>query len=194
MRLNIGNIVKAHSPLGLDSLVIDCGGYEGEYSQEIHDKWNPNIIIFEPVPKFYELCKERFKNDNKVKVFPYALGNEVGMRKLYVNKDGTSFYQEWAKSDDSIEVNVVKLSDFIKDKHVDILAMNCEGAEFDILQDLHKNNLMPNIEEILVQFHRVPEVFDEKYDLTIDILKKTHNDIFDFKEKFYFKWQLWRKK
>jgi len=187
MKTRIEDIVKLHKPLRSGSLVVDCGGYKGDYSQYLLDQWNPYIIIFEPVPDFYEVCRKRFETNMRVKVLPYALGEEVGKRTLYVNKEGSSFYREWARSDNSIEVDVVKLSGFLKDRKVDILEINCEGAEFAILEDLNENNLLRGVYEIMIQFHRIPN-FNEKYPLAVAILEKTHNKVYDNK------WQLWRKK
>lgn len=191
MKLNIRDIVRKQKPLTSDSLVIDCGGYIGKYSNEVLRRWNPHIIIFEPVPELYEFCKERFESYTNVEVLPYALGKETKKGTIYVNKDASSFYQKWARSDTAIEVDVIKLSDFIKDKKVDLLAINCEGAEFEILQDLYDNNLLRSIDEILVQFHRVSETFDTDHPLMVSILEKTHRNVFEFVGPTAI-WQIWR--
>ena len=188
MKLRLADIVDLHKPLKPDSVVIDCGGYKGDYSQEVINRWNPHITIFEPVPEFYEFCKERFKSNSKVQILPLALGTEIEERTLYVNKDSSSFYKDWARLDNHIEVFAVQLNNEIdEDETIAILKINCEGAEFEILQNLHENNLLQNIEEVLIQFHRISN-FNEKYPLAVATLEKTHNKVYDNK------WQLWRKK
>ena len=181
MKTSIEDIVNLHQPLKPDSTVIDCGGYRGDYSQEVINRWNPDVTIFEPVPEFYKLCKERFKKNLKVEVLPLALGKEIEDKRMYVNKDSSSFYKDWAKSDNSIEVSVVKLSDNIgEEEEIAVLKINCEGAELEILQDIEPRLVQVN--EVLIQFHKRGQWEGES------ILSKTHVKVYDAK------WQLWRRR
>ena len=50
------------SNLNQESIVFDVGGYEGDFSKKIYDKYYSNIYIFEPVESFYLKISNRFKD------------------------------------------------------------------------------------------------------------------------------------
>ena len=178
-------LISFQQPLNKDSVVIDCGGYWGDYTKEILMKFGCHVIIFEPNPDFYEGCRKRFKNDKRVTVLPQGLGSENSFEKLYINRDSTSLYQGWAKTDKYVVVPIIKLSDFIKGKKIDCLKLNCEGAEYRIIEDLHKNGVLGNIEEVVIQFHRIRGLSKKNSRL---LLNETHE------LAFHYKWDLWRKR
>jgi hypothetical protein len=55
-------------PLTDDSLVIDLGGYKGQWASDIYARYNCRVFIFEPVKVFHEKIKNRFKENNKINV------------------------------------------------------------------------------------------------------------------------------
>ena len=55
-----------------DSTVVDVGGYLGEWSQKIRDKYNPNIYVLEPIPSYYEGLVDKFKKTAILAVFAYV--------------------------------------------------------------------------------------------------------------------------
>ena len=48
------------------SMVIDLGGYSGTWSRNIIEKYNCNVHIFEPFPRWYKHCTDLFKENPKV--------------------------------------------------------------------------------------------------------------------------------
>lgn len=181
MTISLADLVNKHqtSP----RCVVDVGGYKGDYADLINKKFGCTIIIYEPIAAYYsEICK-RFANDKNIKVVPAAAGKETKIRKMYISNASTSFFQGWNNSSSVELVPTVQLSQEIKDIKVDILKLNCEGAEYEIIDDLDKYDLIEDIDEILVQFHKI--LRKEKAE---EILSKTHRKTFDFK------WQLWVKK
>ena len=45
--------------LNKDSVVVDVGAYTGVWSEKINQKYNPNLIILEPVLKFRNLLHQQ---------------------------------------------------------------------------------------------------------------------------------------
>jgi FkbM family methyltransferase len=178
-------LASLNHTLDKDSLVIDCGGYIGDYTAEILLRYGCKVILFEPCPTFYEQCRERFKDDKRVTVLSQGLGRENGFKKLYVNKDATSVFKDWAKSDEVFDVEIIKLSEFIKDKKIDCLKLNCEGSEYEIIDELYKSGKIRDINEILVQFHKI-KGFNKKFQR--QYLSETHELV------FHYKWDLWKRK
>lgn len=190
MKVSLHDLVELH-PVTKDALVVDIGGYKGDYADTVLKLWGCNIIIYEPEPTFYTLCKERFKNDDRVTTIDVAITNEENP-KLYINNDGSTLYRKWCEKNgkqnpESINVRGKKASDEFKTLHIDVLKLNCEGSEFDIIKDLYTNNLLDKIPYVIVQFHKVPNLIHQ-YTECQDILLDSHKRIFNFK------WQIWKKK
>ena len=75
-----------------NSLVFDLGGYDGEWSKKIYDKYNCNIFIFEPVEKYYNLILNKFNYTNKIKVFNFGLSNSDTEIDIYFDNASSSIY------------------------------------------------------------------------------------------------------
>lgn len=174
MKVSIKGLVALHQPT--NNWVIDCGGYLGEYTEEILKKFDCNVILFEPIPEYAEVCRNKFK-DKKVVVIEKAVGEE-GTIRISKNKNSSSQFGDGEK----IEVESISLNPLIR--NIDILKLNCEGAEFEIIKRLNEDNLLKDVKEILVQFHK----WVEDPEKSREILSKTHRRIYSFK------WDLWVKK
>lgn len=61
-------------PLDENSLVLDVGGYKGEFASAMTRKYNCFIHTFEPIPDFYRIIKEKFASNNKVIAHCFVLG------------------------------------------------------------------------------------------------------------------------
>lgn len=188
MKVVLEDLIALHDPLIDDSVVVDIGGYKGDYSSGIVRKYNSNVYVYEPNPDMYEYCMRRFEYNDMVSVFPYGLGEE-GKRKLYYLNDGSTLFKGWAeKHNDTSTYNLVDIRDAhyeLRDLKIGILKMNCEGSEYEIIPMI--KDLLTNIPEVLVQFHRFSEV-NSKYDECHEILEETHKCVYNFK------WELWKRK
>lgn len=188
MKIKLSDLVIMHEPIPESGIVIDVGTYKGEYVDLITKRFNCNVFCYEPDPQLYRNLVSRFEAFPKISISNTAIGN-TGVRKLYLSKNGlaNSFYPEWAKSKLSIDVTVQLLSSLVKNlAKVDILKLNCEGAEYEILDDLIENNLLDRFGEILLQFHKT-ENKRRKWALE-DKLEEKFNRVYDYKI------QLWKKR
>jgi FkbM family methyltransferase len=170
----------------LDSrfLVIDVGGYNGDYAQKVLEMGASSVLIFEPNPKSYHRCCLRFKENPKVTVKRIALGDKNEKKKLYLKGISSSLSKDLAGSKSYTIVNLKKASEIAVFKKENYLKLNCEGSEFMIIKDLHKNKLLKNCREILVQFHRL---IGKKWEMR-NILQETHTCVYSYK------WDLWIRK
>jgi len=62
--------------LNSDSLVFDVGGYLGDWSDAIYQKYQCKIWIFEPVKLYYQKMSKKFSNISKIRVFNFGLGSK----------------------------------------------------------------------------------------------------------------------
>ena len=80
-----------HKLLGKSpELVIDIGGNVGEYSAEIR-RCNPNteIHIIEPSVTNIQKLNQRFGNDKKITILPFAVSDIAGSATIFANEAGS---------------------------------------------------------------------------------------------------------
>ncbi len=173
-----------------NSLVIDLGGYEGEWSANIFCKYSSNILIFEPVLEFYSNIVRRFSHNKKIKVFNFGLASVEKKERLSLLENSTSFYK---KSDNSIEVIFKNAEDFFisnQIKNVDLIKINIEGGEYEFLEKLIQSNLITLFDNLQIQFHDfVPDAYN-RMKLIQNELLKTHYLTYSFE----FVWENWKRK
>lgn len=183
MKPTLKNIVEFHDN---PEFVIDVGGYLGDYASEVHKKFVSQVLVFEPLFDYVEICRKRFENNPGIQVIQMALGGSRGETVVYKSKNCSSMFAGLAKSEVSEVVPAGRLSDYMNDD-VDVVKLNCEGGEYEILYDLIKTGWLPKIPEILVQFHKM-KTHDDMFNDLQEQLAKTHKLI------FIPKWQLWKLK
>lgn len=71
-------------PLDSTSQVIEAGGFTGVWSKKIIDKFNPNLIIVEPIPQFVNELKRNFGNNPKVNIEGVTISTSNKTINLYV--------------------------------------------------------------------------------------------------------------
>ena len=71
-------------------IVMDLGGYKGDWTKSIFEKYNCNVLIFEPVEDFYEEIKNKFSEEEKVKAFKFGLGSKNSSENIFLSGDSSS--------------------------------------------------------------------------------------------------------
>ena len=166
-----------------NSIIFDVGGYEGNFTERLLEK-NPKsfFYIFEPIYQFYKNIKKKFENGNNIYVFPVGLSDEDKNIPLEVNFDRTTHSGEF-NLDGQFELsNLKSISNFIIEKkieHIDLLKLNVEGAEYEILNNLIKKNLIGKVNTLLIQFHLNESVDYKRYKTLKKKILKTHKSEFN---------------
>lgn len=176
-------------PLDEESLVFDVGGYRGDWAHGIAEKYNPYIYIFEPIPQFYSFIKQRFQKNEKVTAYNLGLLDKRRVGCMSVNEDCSSLY---FVANDTMMVPFVDLGgclDRLSVKHVDLIKINIEGAEYPLLRHMIDLGLVPIFQNILIQFHSFyPDAEEIRREIRVS-LEETHLLTFDYP----FVWESWRK-
>jgi FkbM family methyltransferase len=180
---------RVHRHLRLESgdLVIDVGAYEGEFTEMVRADYGAEVISIEPMPDFAASLSERFKRDTAVTVVPAALGREEGTVLIHRARDGSSI---WVSGDSSVQVPVVDVTVLVGDKHVALIKMNAEGAEFDVLDRLIETGQVRQVGTILVQFHKFVAGAAERRRVIRKQLRATHRCSLSVP----WVWELWRRR
>lgn len=171
-----------------DSIVVEVGAYTGVWSEKINQKYKPQLFVLEPVSAFRNSLNEKFKDKKNVVVIPYGLGTP-GYHKISLSNDGSSLFQNNSSgSEETIEIKsfdeFIKLNDI---KQIDLLQINIEGSEYDLFEQIFKNNILNKIKKIQVQFHLSIKDAVEKREFIRKRLLNTHQEILNFP----FVWEVW---
>jgi len=174
--------------LNENSVVFDLGGYEGWFTDQISKKYNSNIYCFEPIPEFANKIKNRFHDNNKVKVFTEGISNESKSAIIYINNDASSVN---SKNGTPLSIKLTKMDLIMKEHNIqkiDLIKINIEGEEYPLMDYLIENKIHEKIQNIQVQFHRIGDNYQDRYNKIANNLEKTHKLTY-----FYpFVWENWK--
>lgn len=176
--------------LNENSVVFDMGGYKGDWTKKIFEKYKSNIFVFEPVDEFYNIICKNIKGNEKIQPFKYGLGSKDEEMEISLTLDSSSTFNK----EGSLEkINIKTFKDFIESNNIsniDLIKINIEGGEYDLLEHIISENLQTKIKNIQVQFHRfIPECTERRNKIREE-LSKTHELTYDYD----FIWENWKLK
>ena len=137
-----------HKLLGVrPNLAIDIGGNVGEYTAELR-KRNPSleIHIFEPAATNLQKLGVRFKDDNLIRLVPFAVSDTLGSATLFSDKHGSGLgsltkrkLQHFNIPFETIEtINTLRFEDYWKNvldsRQLDVVKIDIEGHELSALK------------------------------------------------------------
>lgn len=172
--------VRWNFPLNEDSLVYDFGGFTGEWSSVLIQKYNCRLHVFEPIKRFYDGLVDKFRDNLKVSVFPFGLWDSSGTGNILVDKASSSLFLPGDLHE------IVELRDVAKLEIPDLVSINIEGSEYRVINRMLDVgwSTCPNIQ---VQFHNF---YPDSARLRDDIrsrFSKTHAQIYNYP----FVWEAW---
>ena len=178
--------------LNKNSLVIDLGGHKGNFSKNILDKYNCNIVIYEPTLEFIDIIKNKL-NSEKITLFNKAVSDKndtilfynFGGSDLHYG-EGNSIIKHKDNYDNSgrfvgaYNIESININDVLNNyDNIDLLKVDVEGAEFLIFNEINNNNLN-KISQISLEWHlKNTYKYDEDSVVTKELFEKLHNKILD---------------
>jgi FkbM family methyltransferase len=134
--------------------ILDVGAAMGDFScwcAQLYPK--AEIIAFEPNDDEYELLEKNIKANKAKKVKPVKLAvstkPELTFFVATVNVRSSVVKDEFSTTE--LKVKATPLDPYIN-KTVDILKIDCEGAEIDILESIKPHNFK-KIKRIVLEYH-----------------------------------------
>jgi FkbM family methyltransferase len=127
-----------------EPVIFDVGANVGLYSQAILNQIpNSKVFAFEPSQTSRKILENRFLNDSRVTVIPFALGSEVASRTLWSDQAGSGLASLTKRRLEHFnidfnyaeEVQVTTLDTWAKSQKEkpDFIKMDVEGHELDVL-------------------------------------------------------------
>ena len=178
--------------------IIDIGANAGFFSVFAASRFpNAKVFSYEPIPNnFRQLQRNKILNkDAQIFCFPKAVYRNSGEISLRFDSSdifttSASIFESSGLQYDTIQVPCVTLSEIFDEHHIercDLLKMDCEGAEYDILYNCPKNDLL-RVSQMTIEVHKGAEP-NQNMGSLIDYLKSN-----DFKTRRYSKHMLsaWR--
>lgn len=178
-------------PVTTGSLVIDAGGYEGEWTAGMVSRYGCRSQVYEPVPAFANICKDHFIKNELVQVHKAALGGSDRKTSFNLLDNGTSEFRG-ADAVQHIEANVVDVARVFGDlagARVACIKLNIEGGEYEVLERMLETNNVVLCDSLLIQFHRQPDGYEERYQKIIAGLQKSHTQSWCY-EMVWEKWTI----
>lgn len=173
------------------SVVLDVGGYKGEFAGDIFCKYNATLYVFEPIESFFKIIQKKFVNNQKVKVYNFGLAGKDEQMEISLTDNASSVF---LKTEDSETIQLKSIVNFIKENNiqfVDLIKINIEGGEYELLESLIENNLLSIFKNIQVQFHDfLLDDGKERMNNIQEHLAKTHNITYQYE----FVWENWELK
>lgn len=144
--------------------VIDVGSNRGQFAVFARNKWpSARLLCFEPLPGPREVLTRLAEELGNAKVFPYALSDEDGERRMHVARsdDSSSLLAATPRQleafPDTVEIDelvveVRRLDNLITEEDVShpiLIKIDVQGAELDVLRGA--SGLLDAVREILVE-------------------------------------------
>lgn len=190
-RVEYGTLRYVESwPINQASLVYDVGGYTGEWCSRIVQRYNCFVRVFEPVSEFADTLQCRFEGNPKVQVERFGLAKENRLERFVMKGDASGTSAACRGPEITVPLRAVREIIESEQRGIDLMAINIEGAEYELLEELLKYNLTAKIDNILVQFHNCVRDCEARRDIIRKSLSESHYELFSYD----FVWEGWRKK
>lgn len=159
-RFIVNNYVRFDYNLDKNSIIFDLGCNIGSTIFSFNKKFKCYIYGFEVVSSLYEVSKKRFKDNDKIKIYNYGLGNSNKKINIYMISDSGGDSSQYTKKEkrrgNPLECKIRNFIEFVKEEKIntiDLIKINIEGGEYELLEYLTNEDYIKNISNIQISFH-----------------------------------------
>jgi len=146
-------------PKGLPT-VVDVGANIGSFSILAAMRGASRVVAIEPASKTFAKLKANIELNHLepvVQTVRAAIGGKSGRRTLFIsdNSPMTSFYCACVHGIEREETETLGLWDLCKNlqiQTINLLKLDCEGAEYEIVESCRRE-LLARIERIILEYH-----------------------------------------
>lgn len=177
-------------PLDSSSVVVDVGGYKGQWASDVFARYLCAVHVFEAVPEFAAGIARRFEGNPHIAVHAVGLGHREAEQAISVLGDRSSAHVVAAATE---RVRIRSAAAVLQELGLDevhLMKLNIEGAEYDLLDHLFEHGWIPRIRDLQVQFHDFVPDAEVRMRRLQESLSETH----DLTYQFPFVWENWRRR
>ena len=176
--------------LGPGSVVLDLGGFRGDWTREILRRYGSQVHVFEPVPAFAADLERQFAVEPRVRVHHFGLSDRDGDEAIIEAADASSTVTGTGTAVMAHFRDVVGVFETERLTDVALVKINIEGGEYPLLRRMIEANLVSRCGDIQVQFHAFVANAEEQRDRIRAELRRTHILTYDYP----FVWENWHRK
>ena len=140
-------------PLTPASVVLDCGGYEGNFAKQIIDKYGCTVYVYEPIPEFFEKCNKTLEKHPRALVFNHGVGRSKRHVKMRVKGDSTGLYADSGKVIDVQLRSIGEIMELLGLDTVQLVKLNIEGMEGETIEGMLDDGTIKRVDNLQVQPH-----------------------------------------
>ena len=193
-RLDSEGELRLNYPLTESSVVLDVGGYRGQWASDIFARYLCTVHVYEPVTSFASQLRERYAGNQSIVVHAEGLAATSRSATIYLQRDASTVTVDGVTSDGaeamSVELmSVVEAIDSLQVETIDLLKLNIEGLEYELLECLLESGYIGMVEHLQVQFHHFVDGSDSRRAAIQEQLKATHR--LDYCVPFV--WESWNR-
>ncbi len=171
-------------------VVLDIGGYLGDWSADMTKRYSVLSHVFEPHPGFAAAMTERFTDYADVHVHAYAVGSNDGSLEL---SDQANASSALISDGPTVQGSVRALGSVIQElalTDIAVVKMNIEGGEYDLLPAMIECGFIQRVDRLAVQFHKYSPDDVARRDAIPEGLSRTHL----CEWAYPFVWEQWARK
>lgn len=171
-------------------VVLDFGGFRGEWTANALKHAAVISHVFEPHPRFFRELETRFSGNPDIHLHDFALGGKDGHLRLSDAGDASSAVAGAERAFDAPIRAVGPFFDVAGIQTAALAKINIEGGEYDLLPALIDSGVIDRIERLHVQFHLFAPEFSTRRDAIREALSRTH----DCDWVYPFVWEAWHRR
>ena len=160
------NYTRDFVPITRDSIVVDVGAHIGSFSI-MAARSAYKVLAFEPEPNNYRMLKKNMELNHleNMSIFEMAVSGISGYQDIYTYQGGSSadysLYKRGITNIKTGRIPTISVEDIIRREdlpRIDLLKLDCEGAEHDILRNISFETAA-KILGMAMETHSVPPGF-----------------------------------
>lgn len=129
--------------------LVDVGAYHGDFTQNLlaSGKFSKGIL-FEPNAQHFDLLDTKFAQQENIRLFPYALGNQAGAQTFNCSQDDATgsllqydkkyHHEDTNKTVRSFSVDVRRFDDFYNEQFanekIGLMKIDTQGFDLEVLK------------------------------------------------------------
>ncbi len=143
--------------IGESDIIIDIGAHIGLFSLFVSQYCKKGkIYCFEPILENYNLLLENIELNKNKNIFPFnhAVSKNSENIKIYLNSDDSA-HSILSSGKNFVQVKSITLKRIFDDNKInscDILKLDCEGAEYEIIDSI-PNEYLLKINKLIIEYH-----------------------------------------
>jgi FkbM family methyltransferase len=176
--------------LQVGATVLDLGGYHGEWTKGMIERFGCRAYVFEPVHEYLDSLNRSFADTPSVVVCPFGLGARTRTENISLADDASSIFTQGRTQERILIKDVVEWWEEAQPGRVAVAKINIEGGEYEVLPRMIDSGLIAQVDELQMQFHDFVPNARKRMNEILAELALTHEPNY----RFPFVWEHWRRR